>query len=43
MVGRELQKFRPKGEDHQGLIGGRVREQTMQDIDMRRTTIDSKN
>ena len=23
MVGRELQKIRPYGEDHQGLVGGR--------------------
>ena len=23
MVGRELQKFRPYGEDHQGLVRGR--------------------
>ena len=43
MVGRELQKFRPNGEDHQGLIGGRVRGQRMQDIGAGGTTIDSKN
>ncbi len=24
MVGRELQKIRPYGEDHQGLVRGRV-------------------
>ena len=42
MVGRELQKIRPNGEDHPGLIGGKMKGRAVQNIDKRKTMIDLK-